>query len=364
MAETFTNNDGTFSAMTYLAIGDPYIDPASRNVKVHESKGKRQFLTNNPKKGQTASNWGEGPRVFLRVSEGDKYRAPGRREMDDRLEGRRKFRTDFGFTYTHPMRKSSCTGDYYGAFEQNVPHFSDGTHGVRGKKDKIEELLHKRNILTTPGKKGSYGVPGTKMGGIAMETEYVYNGIYDDYDTAFRVKHKWRMEHYKAIGDRKPFNSMSHALDHFDTHEHVCASKVLGWDEKCQFKPAQPSDAMTPKERVETLADGVIREGFKPFVPSHPGKIGDGRQCTLAPFTSYTPEPFDEHTARKNQISMRNHPVKEAMEWAKKDGVMSEALIERRAFRPNSFLKSQLTKGTVRNGLNLHTIDSIPTAWG
>ena len=85
----------------FNAVGDPYHDPP--RPKVHESKGKRQFQTCNLKVGETADNWGEGKRDFLRLSENEPYQEPFRREQDQRLANIAASITPFGFKYSNPI---------------------------------------------------------------------------------------------------------------------------------------------------------------------------------------------------------------------------------------------------------------------
>jgi hypothetical protein len=165
-----SRQNGSFSTPSFLAIGDPYRDPYRAVASVHKSLNEPKFLCNSGlKKGQTGDNWGPGTREFMRLTEGDTYKNPGKYEIDIMLSGRAAFREPFGFKYANPMKTSSCSGDYHGSFTSNIEHFSDETHGQRGNRTKIEELLEKRNILTSPMKKGTYGFYGNKIGGLGNE---------------------------------------------------------------------------------------------------------------------------------------------------------------------------------------------------
>jgi len=336
-----TNNDGGFMESTFNAVGDPYFDPP--RPKVHESKGKRQFQTCNSKIGQSADNWGEGKREFFRLSENEAYQEPFRREQNQRLDNIKKMNTPSGFKYSSPAQQHSSTGDYHGAFGRNASvqiglpyeHFSDGTHGKRGNKTKIEESLEKRNIQTNPGKRGTFGYVGTRIGGQAAEYAYTE----DPYD-ADRLDHRHEIEqHHILLGEKKPFKSMCHALDVFDTEEHTAASKVYAWDDKCAMRPETAQDKMTPKERAELNADGVLKEGYKPFIPSSFTKSSVDAS-TFEPFPEYMSTEFSEKMLRKYMMPDRNGPVKESM--LKHN--LSEAMAERKPFRPNSFSKSKMTR--------------------
>lgn len=348
-----TNNDGGFAVTTSHGVGDPYQDP--KRPTVHESKGKRQFQTSNPKVGQTADNWGEGNRTFLRLSEKEPYQDPHRREQTQRLQNRAKNRTEFGFKFSSPMKVSSTPGDYSGSFTVNIEHFSEDTYGKRGVRQKITEPTEKKNILTTPMKKGGFGYVGTclssgiKAREAGFGNEYEYKG--DPYDASKELRKKELAAHKEAIGERKAFRNMQHSVDVFDSAgQFTSASAVYTWDDKCSMKPPPPEESMTPKERVEATADGVLKEGYKAFVPSSYTKTGEN--STFERFPQYKHNPYSEKILRRTMMPERHHPVKEVMQ----SHGLSEALLERKPFRPNSFQKSKLTPGTCLMGINKHNI--------
>lgn len=322
----------------FNAVGDPYHDPPRQQV--HESRGKRQFQTCHLKVGQTADNWGEGRRIFHRLSDKEPYKEPYRREMGQRLENYSKNLTPNGFKYSNPTEAMSSTGDYYGSFgagalHEVYDHFSDGTHGKRGRKQKIEECLESRNIQTNPGKVGSYGYVGTRIGGLSADYKYTE----DPYDATSDNNRKEIAEHHRLLGEKKPFKSMCHALDFFDTMEHTAASQVYSKDDKCKMRPPGPQESLTAKERIEANADGVMKEGFKPFVPSSFTKSSVD-DSTFETFPEYKSTEFSEKMLRKYMMPDRNGPVREMM--LKHN--LSESIIERKPFRPNSFSKSKMTR--------------------
>jgi hypothetical protein len=341
--------DGTFSMPSFATIGDPYKGPALHG-SVHTSKDERKWLAaSGVKKGQTGDNWGVGVREFQRLSEKEPYKEAFRGELDVRMAGRAKFRSEFGFKFANPMKVSSCSGDYYGAIGEPHEHFDQGDYGKRGVRDKIEEIAP-RNVLTSPMKSGSYGTLGTKIG--QFEYPYAVEGKPADvYDQDRLTRTEERLGHYASIGDRKAFKSMTHAVDMFDAQEHTCASQVYTRDDKCLQAPAPDNESMTKKERIEAEADGVLKEGYKAFVPNSFKK--EGEQGFFEKFTEYSPEVFDERLKRRTVLPQRHHPVKEVMEMMG----MSEAMIERKAFKPNSFPKTRFTPGKELNGINAHTLD-------
>jgi hypothetical protein len=69
---------------------------------------------------------------------------------------------------------------------------------------------------------------------------------------------------------------------------------------------------------------------------------------TFEKFTEQQPDPYDESVINRAMLPNRRHPVKAAT----KD--LPDALKERKAFRPSSFPKSKLTKGTCLLGISKH----------
>jgi len=353
------NNDGCFIPQinNFCNVGAPYIDPEVRS-KVHESAGKRQFLTCPPKKGQTADNWGPGPRPFLRMTDGDTYAAPGEKEGKHRVKQVARFLHPAGFKYTHPMKKSSTPGDYEGTYFTGpcagmMANLPEGLYAARGTKTAITELQAKRNIQTNPLVEGGFGYHNTTIGECPA---YVEGGLNDPYDWNFTVRTKERLEHYDRIGDRKPFKGMAHPVDFLDGFEHTSASKILSWDDGCKMRPHPPEYNMTPKERVERQAelrkDGVLIDGFKPFVPSSYVKCLSSNTGTFDPFPAWSSDPYDDIALQRSMMADRNAPVKK---MNAKYG-LSEALCERKAWRPNQFRKSKMTPSTACMGINKHKI--------
>jgi len=348
--------DGCFSPVSYNAIGDPYTGPVKEGREL--AKGKKFVLGARAKRGQTGATFSrmgpDGPtsvRAFKRLSENDKYVKPGHQDAIVRLDGVSKFIKPSGFKYASPMKQSCSSGDYAGTFNLGAEgqlgapheHFADGTYPTRGVRSRIEELLEGKNVLTSPSKKGGYGVVGVLLGGLELEASS------DDFDAGRKKAKAELAAHRAAVGDRKGFKGNAAPLDFFDTMEHVAASKVYSWDDQCKLRPPPPEDALPPKERVEAMADGVLKEDFKAFKPN--GIMKTGQQACINKFPPYSSDPFDEHAAAALTETQRNLPV------AKWD--MDETLKERKAFKPNGKGKSKLTKGVVLNGINSQTVGSM-----
>ncbi|RHY93692.1 hypothetical protein DYB37_006174 [Aphanomyces astaci] len=201
--------------------------------------------------------------------------------------------------------------------------------------------LSKRNVLTSPSKKGTLGYTGTLIGGKpipAMPAEYdsIHNAAKND------------MQYHKAkLGDRKAFKSISHALDYFDTNDHVAASRVFEWDEGCKKKPPEREETMNPKERAVAHA-----ATYKSWKPTHAGKEGEPGYAvvTFVKFPERVPDPYDERMVTRAMLPNRRNPVELATQG------LSESIRERKAFKPSSFPKQKFTKGTCLLGINKHKL--------
>lgn len=121
-----------------------------------------------------------------------------------------------------------------------------------------------KNILTQPGKRGTFGYASTMIGGQRVEA------MSADFGLERREAQKDPAAHRAIIGEKKPFKSTTEGVDFFDSHERVAASRVLGWDDQCIARPPGALDLMNPKERAAARASA-----FKPWKPNHPVKEGE-----------------------------------------------------------------------------------------
>lgn len=326
--------DGSFGPAAFNCIGDPYSDPKMKGTH-GMSKGRRQFLTTPGKRGQTSNAIGYGPLEFkpMFLPGKDQYQDPHKPMSAVRKAGKDKFRTINGFGYSSPMKRSSGLGDDQATFRGQIEHLPDGTYVEKGVRGKIEvDVIATRNIQTSPGKRGGYGYAGTLLGG---NVEYVASQ-YDAYQEMERKDHK---KHQAKMGERKPFVSTAKRIECFDSNEHCAASKVFALDEGVKLRPKDQEDEMNPKERAEFRG----QDQMKIFRPSSPPKAG--HNGTLNPFPEAAPEPFDEHVIRRAQLPARRQPVMRQMAG------MSEAIRERKPFRPSSGPRSALTRSVATMGL-------------
>lgn len=327
--------DGCFSQPSYNTVGDPYDEKRGEGKNKSNDdalKGKRQFLTSSSKSGQTGADWGTGPRQFVGLT--GNYQEKYKEECKYRLKNTKKYLNPLGFTYSNPSSKSCSLGDFNGTFSKGYQYMNDGKYKAGGDAKKFEmSQMEKRNIITSPCKKGTYGYNGTLIGGIEIPA------FKNDDEPKAKKKNN-----DESGGDEQPaFKSMASRLDYFDSHNHCAASKVYGWDDECKQRQPSPEDSMTPKERVEKNMTGL-----KEWKPSHAGH--SGKSATFDLFPDQMPDPYDERIVNHAMLPNRRNPVKTAT----KD--LPESIRERVAFRPSNGTKSKLTKGTCLIGITKHHI--------
>jgi len=313
--------DGTFHAPIFNL--EKWVPPNSRSSH-GEMKGAKPFLTAPPKKGQTASTLGPGPRDFKRLFEEEPYVEPSKLFVKDRKKSRQKFITSNGFRYSSPMKKSSSSGDYYATFSGPMDHLDDGTYDRKGRKEKVEVEI-KRNICTRPMKNGTFGFPNILIG-------EDYNYIESPFELKMIKDKEERELKKKKCGERKPFSSMCRPREYFDVQDHVKASQIFSTDESCIPPPEDPDKDKLPRERVESK----IKYKYGTFRPNSPTKKGP--LGTFSKFPLHTSCPYDEKKLRRALLSVRRHPLKSAMAGC------SDAIKERKAFLPSSGTKTMLTR--------------------
>ncbi|KAH8096326.1 serine carboxypeptidase [Aureococcus anophagefferens] len=298
--------DFLFSKPQFNCIGDPYKDPPMDPYKHGTSKGRRQFLTAPPKKGQTANAIGYGPLAY--------------KPMRGTVAGKGKFLTPNGFTYASPMKKSASPGDMCGTFNKTpVEHLPDGRDDRPPSKVDVD-VIARRNIQTSPGKRGGFGVAGTLIGG---NPEYVHSS-YTAYDDKIRADMR---KHREIMGERRPFTSTTRTMDFFDSHDHCSASKIYS-NEGFDFPP--------PKDRPLRPKTSEEGEEMRVFRPSSPAKVG--YNGTLNAFPEALAEPFDDRERRRAQLPQRRQPIAEGFKG------LSDAIRERKPFRPTSGPRSGVTR--------------------
>ncbi|CAK4082855.1 unnamed protein product [Aphanomyces euteiches] len=283
----------------------PEIDDDGGDALGRKLRRAVQFLTTGPKEGQTGSNWGPGPRKFVGLS--GSYQEAYKLESQYRLENTKKNVKPNGFVFSSHTKKKQV---------------GDG---------------NRRNVLTSPVKKGTLGYTGTLIGGKSIPA------MAAEFDSVRNAARKDMQYHKEKLGERKAFKSMSHELDYFDTNDHVAASRVYEWDDDCVKKPPEREELMNPKERAMAHA-----ATYKSWKPTHAGK--DGEPGTFEKFPERMPDPYDERVVTRAMLPNRRNPV----EVATAD--LPESIRERKAFKPSSFPKKKFTKSTCLLGINKHKL--------
>lgn len=318
---------------SFITVGDEYTD--KREKPLHSVQGVRQFqTTGGVKKGQTGGDWGEGYRSVKPLYQGEKYEDVAKLAVREKLKSREKFINPRGFVPSSPSRQRTGPGTYDGAFTK-YEHMDDGTwekRGTRTKKD-VENL--KKNLLTSPPKKGGFGFPGTTLGPMPAY-------VADPYDT--KPERKAKEEDENA---RPPFKSASAPRATLDTPEHsaTAASSVYRKDDRCLPPKPDPGMGSSKKELVERR---LASRGYeKPFVQSHPGK--SGYNCTFSPFPEAPREKYDPKVIQRALQPSRLAPAKERRKK------ISSKLVDRPAFKPSSGAKTRLSRSIAHAGYHVAT---------
>ncbi|KAL0486090.1 hypothetical protein AKO1_001783 [Acrasis kona] len=266
---------GIFSQPSYIGIGDKFHKDKGKQIQFFYSitskdvKGRhtgKQLLTNPSKKGRVGTNTTFG--AFNPLYEKESYQDPGFQEKQFSKTEKVKIKAG-PFKPSSPSKRSAGLGNYYGTIGNSYPHMTDFNVVKKGDKPKPIEQP-KKNIMTSPSKKGTYGYLKTTIGG---EYEYKSDPYNASNEKALQEK---KLHKSRIVG--QPFKSTSHGLDFFDTHKNVAASAVYGTDSKVLPPRAERSEE---RKRVE-----------KPFKPSSPSKRG--LNSTFTPFPEYKSDEYDK----------------------------------------------------------------------
>lgn len=163
---------------------------------------------------------------------------------------------------------STGSGDYFGAFDKYERSEDDikkaQEENAKAKPNPKDKAFEKKNVLTNPSKRGTFGYAGTMIGG------NIFPAVPAEFESERREARKNLEKHRQVMGDKKAFRSTATGVDYFDTHEHVAAPRLLGWDDTCIVKAPGTLELMNPKDRAIAKATT-----FKPWKPNNPIKEGD-----------------------------------------------------------------------------------------
>jgi len=184
-------------------------------------------------------------------------------------EARKKNITEKPFRFTSPPKKSTGLGDYFGSIGKVFEHMQE--YEVKKLVKGEVKPGDKKNIVTNPSKKGTYG-----FAHIGIGKDFEFKG------DPFNAPHEKELEDKKKMNakivGKGPFKSMSKTLDFFDTQPNVAASRIYTLD-----KPIP--------ERADKTSKSPPKTAEKPFKPSSPPK--NGFNSTFSKFPEYIGNPYD-----------------------------------------------------------------------
>lgn len=260
---------GLFSMGSSVNIGDKYGQRASADSRM---KGK-QFITSPSKKG-AGTDVTFTP--FISNNVGDAYVTPEQRRRAYEKEKKEKMIVPQPFRPSNPTQKGSGHGTFlqYGNFG-SFPYMKT-TQDSDGRT--IRKPLAPRNFLTSPPKKGTYGMVGINIGGRV-------DGVVGE--LTYSSNPPPAKERPKTT-DLRPFSPSSPAKR--GTYGMVglnIGGKTSGFANEFSYE----TDGLFNKPRTSR------GEAVKPFVPSSPAKHGPGIYGTVGVYPEYAADPEDAKLA-------------------------------------------------------------------
>eukprot|EP00656_Telonema_subtile_P047707 TRINITY_DN5507_c0_g1_i2.p1 TRINITY_DN5507_c0_g1~~TRINITY_DN5507_c0_g1_i2.p1 ORF type:complete len:259 (-),score=67.37 TRINITY_DN5507_c0_g1_i2:79-855(-) len=242
---------GIFSEPSYLSLGDPY-DPPKESHGRHRGLN---MMTSSVKRGNVPK-YVLFDKAYKRVSEGDPYQPPGGGERRARKDGWNRCLTSNGFTFSSPTKRRTGLGDITGNFSK-FPSWEARDGASKKTKDDIP-AMPRSNIMSSPTKKGGYGIPGTTL---SKGSEYRY--MADPYGRAREMEQaekKMIADKTAAMTGGKPFQTMSHARDCFDKTVFTDPENLRGGYKGCLL---YTSDAADEEDSVDLGGRRIIKKKKK-----------------------------------------------------------------------------------------------------
>jgi hypothetical protein len=243
---------GLFSFQPSINIGDPFKD--GKSLKDSRTSGK-QFCTEPPKKGKT-------PDVtfskFETLAVGDPYVELAVQQRRARNELLKQQIVPTPFKPSSPTKRPVGHGSYFGTFGiwKNMKTTDD-----YDKKLSKHEGQPLKNILTSPPKRGTYGMVGTNIGGKAEGINGEYKYLSDPIKRPSTAPEK---DNIKPFIPSSPPKKGTYGYIHINING---AQKPQGSQGEYTYMPEPIATAKRPKSEGETI---------KPFRPSQPPKKGQG----------------------------------------------------------------------------------------
>lgn len=300
---------------TYKYAHDPYRDKSAMGFSTDPKlMGKRGFLTCKGKKGR-----GPDSTFSRKTYKSDPYRDPYKLRTEQRQNERAAMVKAFDrpdFKPSSPSRSLAFSSTYLTHPEVHDPEWrkamsvklkeerdeANATSRMKALgEDNADGKLPTRPILTSPSKRGSYGVsqPGITFSKFSYATE--------DYDSQGRKEWERMQQMKRKVGDRPAFLSQSVNKETFDAMPHAAASKVFTRSDRALPPRPDPALGLTAKEWVaKQTADSVGPIERHAFRPSQPPKVGVN--ATFSPFPKRGVEPYDPTAIRRAQTIDRILP--------------------------------------------------------
>mmetsp|Transcript_58469 Transcript_58469/g.143385 ORF Transcript_58469/g.143385 Transcript_58469/m.143385 type:complete len:340 (-) Transcript_58469:56-1075(-) len=164
------NTLGLFSFAPSINVGDPYKDgKGGKDPRMHG----KQFTTQPPKEGKTPDVTFS---LFETLAVGDPYVELAVQQRRARNENNKKQIVPVPFKPSSPTKRPVGHGSYYGSFGiwPNVKTTDEYDKRPRKPGGEVQTM---KNILTSPPKRGTYGMVGTNIGGTpsGVMGEYKYS---------------------------------------------------------------------------------------------------------------------------------------------------------------------------------------------
>jgi hypothetical protein len=149
----------TFTAPVFISIGDEFEKKAAPGSDRFKGKS---FMTSPGKRGAGADTLFS--KKFLSLAEGDKYVDPGYFDKRYKLGSEKQKLTPQGFKYTSASKQPAGLGSYFGCFCENAPPKHEVEYVVTKRGEMPDKAKpHQRNMVTSPAKRGTYGVPNVTL---------------------------------------------------------------------------------------------------------------------------------------------------------------------------------------------------------
>eukprot|EP00759_Apiculatamorpha_spiralis_P014704 PhF_6_TR21220/c0_g1_i1/m.30660 len=304
------NQYGVFSDVSYISTdADPNkTDLYDKAEPLMSRYTGSNFKTNPPKRGkQGDALFGTRPGQQVE-KKSTKKEDKEEKQVDDR-EVRKKKREEEekkiraisakDFKYVSPAKKSTGPGSYFGTLQQKAyDHMEE--YKVQTKQDPPPERpkLQKKNIMTRPPKKGTYGTTGHFFSLPEPLEIKLKDGkpVPNDPFDAAKQKEKEEWEKSKELLKKvceKPWKSTCRPITFFDEKGSSGVSLVYSYDRPDEDKEKSDKKKKEPKEAKEGK-EGAVKEAQKPFKYSSPAKSGWKGSLSPFPNTIIVDEKFEK----------------------------------------------------------------------